>query len=195
MTDLAETLVEPESPGLAGRNLVTASHLMGLATAFFFLAFVFAFTYLRTLDGERLFRPKNVNAPTTLGAVIAVLFVAAAVAIRLALTDQRGGRPGVVRLKLGAALAFGLGALAAQIVEWATLGFGPNSGGYASVFVGWTGFEFLFAILALYWVETQFATALRQRDQPVIGLDALAYYWTFLAGLGVVAWIVLYTIT
>ena len=26
------------------------------------------------------------------------------------------------------------------MIEWTTLGFGPASGGYASVFIGWTAF-------------------------------------------------------
>ena len=49
-----------------------------------------------------------------------------------------------------------------QVVEWARLGFGPTGGGYASVFVGWTGFYFLFALIALLFVEVQFANAVRK---------------------------------
>jgi len=196
MSELAEPrAVEPEPPGLLGRNLVSAGHLMGHATAFFFLAFLFAYIYLRSLNGHGQFHPKGVEAPLGLGTVFAALLVASAVAVRLALADQNASRHGAARLKLALGLALGLAALAAQVAVWATVGFGPNSGGYASVFVGWTGFYFLFALLTLSWIEIQLATALRQRDLPLTGLDALAYYWAFLAGVGVLTWVVLYLIS
>jgi heme/copper-type cytochrome/quinol oxidase subunit 3 len=196
MTELAEpTGVEAEQRTLLGRNLVTAGHLMGHATAFFFLAFLFAYIYLRSLNGNGQFHPRGVNPPVVLGTVVAALLVASAAAIRLAFADQKANRHTAVRIELAAGLALGLGALAAQVALWATVGFGPNSGGYASVFVGWTGFYFVFVLLTLLWVETQLATALRYRDQVLAGLDALAYYWAFLAGVGVLTWVVLYLIT
>ena len=54
-----------------------------------------------------------------------------------------------------------------QIAEWLTIGFGPADGGYASVFVGWTGFYAAFVLLALVWIEIQLATTLRNRDAGV----------------------------
>jgi heme/copper-type cytochrome/quinol oxidase subunit 3 len=109
-----------------------------------------------------------------------------------------------------------------QVVEWFTVGFGPADGGYASVFFGWTAFNVLFVAGTLLWLENLLATAIRYRtisvgDMPAPGhasgdpgrlehdvadplsllrpgLEALSFYWTFLAGLGVLAWIVLYLI-
>ena len=52
-------------------------------------------------------------------------------------------------------------AIALQCVEYTTLGFGPASGAYASVFVGWTGFYALFALGGVYWLETQTASVWR----------------------------------
>ena len=43
-------VVEGEPPELLGRNLNSAAHLLASATAFFFLAFVFAYFYLRSLN-------------------------------------------------------------------------------------------------------------------------------------------------
>ena len=37
--------------------------------------------------------------------------------------------------------------------------------------------------------------ALRYRDHALTRLDALAYYWAFLAGIGVLTWIVLYLVS
>lgn len=186
---------ESEPPELLGRTLVTAGHLLASATAFFFLAFLFAYAYLRSLNSDGLWHPRHVHPPVALGTVIAVLLVASAVAVRLGLADQRGGRSGACRLKLAAGLALGVGALAVQVVEWATVGFGPADGGYASVFVGWTGFYFVFALLALYWLETQVATSIRHRGPALAGLDALSFFWAFLAGIGVLTWLVLYLVS
>ena len=38
-------VVEGEPPELLGRNLASAGHLLASATAFFFLAFLFAYFY------------------------------------------------------------------------------------------------------------------------------------------------------
>ena len=54
-------------------------------------------------------------------------------------------------------------AIVLQVIEWTTLGFGPASGGYASVFVGWTAFYAVFTLGCVYWIETQVATAWRRR--------------------------------
>jgi heme/copper-type cytochrome/quinol oxidase subunit 3 len=194
VSDRVEPL-EPEPPGLLGRTLVNVGHLMGHATAFFFLAFLFAYVYLRSLNGNGQFHPRGVEPPLALGTVAAALLVGSAAAVRLALAAKRRGQHAAARRRLAAGLTLGLCALATQVAVWATVDFGPNSGGYASVFVGWTGFYFVFALLTLCWVETQLATALRHPVLPLTGLDALAYYWAFLAGVGVLTWIVLYVVT
>jgi hypothetical protein len=43
-------VVESEPPEQLARNLSSAGHLLASATAFFFLAFVFAYFYLRSLN-------------------------------------------------------------------------------------------------------------------------------------------------
>ena len=108
-----------------------------------------------------------------------------------------------------------------QVVEWTTARLRPADGGYASVFFGWTAFYVLFLVGALFWLETSLATSIRYRgwapatrpsrrarpraipDRPGddirdpvslvrAGLEALSFYWGFLAGVGVLAWILLY---
>ena len=111
-------------------------------------------------------------------------------------------RPGV------ASLVFGLAAIAVQCVEFTVQKFGPTDGAYASVFCAWTGFYLLAALATMYWVETHLATELRARRRPADphgdikdpdrliapGLDAAVFYWGFLAGIGLLAWVVLYLI-
>jgi heme/copper-type cytochrome/quinol oxidase subunit 3 len=227
MTQLAahETVyevVEGEPPELMGRNLNSAAHLLASATAFFFLAFFFAYFYLRSLNNAGLWHPKHVTPSITLGTLVMALPVASAMLVRLGLSDQRAARRPEWRLKAAMGLAAGAAAIVLQVVEWVTVGFGPADGGYASVFFGWTAFNVLFVLGTLFWLENLLATAIRYRGVPIgghptpghasgdpgraghdvadplslmrPGLEALSFYWAFLAGLGVLAWIVLYLI-
>ena len=59
-----------------------------------------------------------------------------------------------------AALVLALLSIVLQVIAWTTLGFGPASGGYASVYVGWTAWYAVFTLACAYWIETQVATAL-----------------------------------
>ena len=214
-------VVEGEPPELMGRNLNSAAHLLASATAFFFLAFLFAYFYLRSLNSDHLWRPKHVDPSLTLGTLVMALTVASAVIVRLGLADHRAGRRPQWRLKGTVALAAGIVAVVLQVVEWTTAGFGPADGGYASVFVGWTAFNVFFVIGTLIWLENLLATAIRYRKiqsgapapgeasgdpgraghdiaDPLSlvrqGLEGLSFYWTFLAGLGVVAWVILFLV-
>jgi heme/copper-type cytochrome/quinol oxidase subunit 3 len=215
-------VVAGEPPELMGRNLTSAAHLVASATAFFFLAFFFAYFYLRSLNNAHLWQPKDVEPSITLGTLVMALTVLSAVLLRLGVADQRAGRRSEWRLKGAVAFGVGVGAIVLQVVEWFTVDFGPANGGYASVFFGWTAFNVLFIAGTLLWLENLLATAIRYRtisvgDTPAPGhasgdpgrlehdvadplsllrpgLEALSFYWTFLAGLGVLAWIVLYLI-
>ena len=215
------SIVEGEPPELMGRNLNSAAHLLSSAPAFFFLAFVFAYFYLRSLNNADLFRPKHVDPSMTLGTLVMALTVASALLVRLGVLDHRAARRQQWRLKGALALAAGLIAVVLQFVEWVSAGFGPADGGYASVFIGWTAFNVLFVLGTLFWLENLVATAFRYRRIPSgapapgeasgdagrlghdiadplslvrPGLESLSFYWAFLAGLGVLAWIVLYLI-
>jgi heme/copper-type cytochrome/quinol oxidase subunit 3 len=215
------SVVEQEPPELMGRNLASAGHMLASASAFFFLAFVFAYFYLRSLNNSNLWHPPHIAPSQAFGAAIMACTVISAVLVRLGVVDQRAGRRPQWRLKGAVALAFGLAAAVLQIVEWPSLSWGPTHGGYASVFYGWTAFNLLFIAGTLYWLESVVATAFRYRnvssDEPAPGhasgdphrhahdianplllirpgLEALSFFWSFLAGLGVLMWVVLYLI-
>jgi len=213
------SVVEREPPQVMGENLRLASRLWASATVFFFFAFLFAFFYLRSLNQQRLWRPKHVDPSTVLGTLGAVAIVLAAALLVHAARSHRAGRIGMWRIEGAAALAAIVAAVVLQIVEWSTLGFGPTDGGYASVYVGWTAFEVFFFVGLFYWVETTLATSLRYRnDVPrrfVVGeaagdphrsspdiedplslvpaqLRAVSFFAAVLAGIVAVSWIVLY---
>ena len=110
-----------------------------------------------------------------------------------------------------AALVLGLVAVALQCVEYTVQHFGPTDGAYASVFCAWTAFYAIAVLATMYWLETQVATELRARRVPghmldeetggdikdpdrliAPGLDACVFYWSYLAAIGAVAYVVLY---
>lgn len=214
-------VVEEEPPELLGRNLRSGGILAAGATAFFIFAFFFAYFYLRSLNSGGMWRPKHVDPSLSLGTLSAAALVVFAVLLRLGLADHRAGQRTEWRRKGAAALLAGVAAIGFQIAEWATQGFGPTDGGYASVYVGWTAFFVLFTAGTVFWLETVLATSLRYRKvtggapgpgeasgdpyrsagdiaDPLSlirpGLESLTSYATFLAALGVISWIVLYLV-
>ena len=150
-------------------------------------------------------------------------YAASAVLVRLGLADHRALRRDQWRLKGLVALLAGVAGLVLQVFAWTHQSFGPADGGFASVYFGWTAFLFLFVLCTLFWLEMTLATSLRYRGYVDAGRDVpaghasgdpgrlghdirdpislvraelvgLSFYWTFLAGIAVVSWIILYVI-
>jgi heme/copper-type cytochrome/quinol oxidase subunit 3 len=170
--------------------------LIGGVTVMLFLGFVFAYFYLRSLNNHGFWRPAGVEPPTAYGIAIAAALALSAVAFGYAARVAREDRAGWVAA-CGIALLLGLFACAAQGFEYAHLSFGPESGGYASVFFGWTAIYAVVTLLALYRVETLFAAGLRRRgraDAVPEGFVPAAAYWGLLAAIGILAWIILYLV-
>lgn len=214
--------VEHEPPELAGRNIRSGAHLWASATAFFFIGFLFAYFYLRSLNNGGMWRPKHVDPSLALGTVSTFCLVGAAAVVWLGLRQQRAGRRAEWRRSGGIGLVLCLAMLGLQIAEWATEGFGPTNGAYASVYVGWTGVLFIFVVGTAYWLETVLATAIRYRhlrpgEHPPAGhasgdphreahdiddplslvepqLAAISFYLQFMAGIAVITWIILYLV-
>jgi heme/copper-type cytochrome/quinol oxidase subunit 3 len=214
-------VVEEEPPELLGRNLVSGTYLLAGATAFFFIAFVFAYFYLRSLNNAGMWKPSGIDASIGWGTAITACYVLSALLTRLGLADHNAMRRDQWRLKGLAALLVGVVGLILQVIGWTHQGFGPADGGFASVYFGWTAFLFLFVFGTLIWLEMTVATSLRYRKiatgEPPAGhasgdphreahdirdplslvraeLVGLSFYWTFLAGIAVIAWIILYLI-
>jgi len=214
-------VVEQEPPELLGRNLISAGYLLAGATAFFFIAFVFAYFYLRALNNGGMWKPKGVDASVGWGTAVVACYVVSALLVRLGVADHRAMRRDRWRVKGLLALLVGVVGLVLQVIAWTHQGFGPSDGGFASVYFGWTAFLFLFVFVTLLWLEMTIATSLRYRKivtgAPPPGhasgdphrtahdisdplslvraeLVALSFYWTFLAGIAVVSWIILYLV-
>jgi heme/copper-type cytochrome/quinol oxidase subunit 3 len=213
-------ILEAEEPQLLARNLASAAHLFASATAMFFLGFLFAYFYLRSLNSNGLWHPKHVDPSLTLGTLSTAAWVLGAGVLWLGARDRRAERRSQWRVKGAAALALGVVAIVLQIVEWLTAGFARRRRLRQRLF-RLDGILVLFGAGAIFWLETTLATSIRYRKtttgSPAPGeasgdayraghdiadplslvrpsLDAVSFYWVYFAVLVVVAWIVLYLV-
>jgi heme/copper-type cytochrome/quinol oxidase subunit 3 len=150
----------PESVG--DRNLAMGTRLWVAAEAFMFLAFLFAYFYLRTINSNGQWHPHGQNPSTGLGTATLVCLVISCAAYAAARRARSAtGAPMVV------ALAAGLVALVLQIVQLVNPGFSPShAGGYGSVFVGFTAMYVIHLTGATFWLETLIARARREVPDP-----------------------------
>jgi heme/copper-type cytochrome/quinol oxidase subunit 3 len=197
--------IPPEPPDVGARALSVAARMLCGASTFFFLAFLFAYFYLRSINADHMWHPKHVNPNQGLGAAFIVCILASAALTIVAGRRMKAKSPGWLAPGI-AGVALGLVAVVLQCIEYTVQHFGPTNGGYASVFCAWSGFYLIAVLFTMYWLETQVATELRARRTPAArdgdikdpdqliapGLDAAVFYWSFLAGIGVVTYVTLY---
>jgi heme/copper-type cytochrome/quinol oxidase subunit 3 len=188
--------VPVEPPEVEMRVQRAGSYLLAGAIAFFFVAFLFAFLYLRALNNNGLWgggKPGHHVHPALTAGIVILVCVLASVALA-----QLGKRAAQWRLPAGGgALALGLVAVGVQCWQYSALGFGPGDGGYASVYLGWTGFFTIFAFGALLWLEAVLASAIRS---DVVGMKleadvaSFALVWTMLGFVEIAAFVLLFVV-
>ena len=158
-----ESLVaDPEDPAVLGRNLAVGARLLASAVVFLFMAFVFAFFYLRALNTNHDFHPAHTNPPTGWGVAILLCVLGSTAVFELARRALDDGRGSPWRIGASVALVLALAAVAVQCVEYYDLPFGAGDGGLASVFLGFTVVFGVFWRGAVYWIETLWAQSMRQ---------------------------------
>jgi heme/copper-type cytochrome/quinol oxidase subunit 3 len=190
----ASTFEEP--PELLPRTIWVGSRIVAAAEAFFFVAFLFAFFYLRALNSNNVWRgwPHHHPHPSkAFGITILICVVASAAVLRAGLRLQGlAWRPAAT-----AALGLGLAAVALQCAQFASLGFGPTDAGYGSVFVGWTGLVALAAFGTMLWLETVLAQSLRGSPDVAYlraSAEAVSFCWAVLALVEIAAFVLLYLV-
>jgi heme/copper-type cytochrome/quinol oxidase subunit 3 len=196
--------LEAEPANWQPRAIWVGGRLLCGSISFFFAAFVFAYFYLDALDVNHNWKIQPVHASKGLGVAIMALFVVGGVVYRLA-----AKRPEVDELVGGViAIVFSLGAIALQFFEYTRLDFGAASGGYASVFYGWTALYAIVALAGIYWIEIQVASywrVTRKGASPTevpttevallrAGIEASSFYWAYYVAIGFLAWVVLYVV-
>jgi hypothetical protein len=199
--------IEPEPPEWQPRAMWVGVRLLCGAASFFFVSFVFAAFYLRSLDLNHGWKIGHHVSPSIgLGVGIVASLIVSGVLMWLA-----SRRPSL-SLPLGAvALALALLAVVLQCIQYSVLGFGPGNGAYASVYIGWTSVYTVFMFGCIYWIETQIVGLWRLRRGDVTraveagvpapdtvladaNIRACSFFWTYYVLVGVVAFIILYVI-
>src|SRR5438270_3522598 len=187
--------IEPEPPEWQPRALWVSARLLAGAVSFFFVAFLFAYFYLRSIDSNHNWKIGAVNPSIGLGIAVVLCFVLSAAAFRLGAL-----RPADTLLAGVVAIVLALAAIVLQFVEYPIAHFGAASGGYASVFFGWTSLYAVCAVGCMYWIETQVASLSRARREglarPVAegvpaddvalmraGLEACSFFWAYYVAL------------
>jgi heme/copper-type cytochrome/quinol oxidase subunit 3 len=165
------------------------------ADALFFTAFFFAFFYLKALNNDQSWMSQWIFHPRRyIGGIIVVLLVVCAGLVVLgARTVARA--PATARLLFWLALLAGVVCVGFQIYEFKHLGFDPQLGhGYPSVFVGLKGALMVQVVGALFWLGTHVHQANPTGDSIARPASAVAFgnFMIFLAGVGLVAYLVLY---
>jgi heme/copper-type cytochrome/quinol oxidase subunit 3 len=197
--------IEPEPPEWQPRAIWVGGRLLCGAISFFFASFLFAFFYLKALDVNHSWKIGNVVPDGGIGVAIAALFLFSAVIYRLAARRTSGDSmaAGIIAVLMGVA------AVVLQFIQYIVLDFGASSGGYASVFFGWTATYSIAALMGLYWIEVQVASLwrvrregrLRATDVPTdegaliaAGVEASSFYWAYFVAIGVLAYVLLYLV-
>lgn len=181
------------------RSISVAAKMWCGAVAFFFAAFAFAYFYLKSLDPNHGWKlGKHVSPSGGLGVSILAAFLLSGIFLALA-----ARRPEDERSMGIAAIILALVGVGLQFLQYSVLGFGPSSGGYASVYFGWTAVYALAALWGIYWMETLIAASWRARRTESTeldvslhraGLGACSICWTFFVGIGVIMFVVLYLV-
>jgi heme/copper-type cytochrome/quinol oxidase subunit 3 len=166
---------------------------------------VFAYFYLRSINMDHMWRPAHIHPNQILGAAFILCVLGSAALTILAGARMKRRARNWTALAIGG-VVLGLAAVILQCVEYLAQNFGPTDGAYASVFCAWSAFYLIAVLATMYWLETQVATELRARRQPAPkdgdiknpdiliapGLDAAVFYWSFLAGIGLLTYVTLY---
>jgi heme/copper-type cytochrome/quinol oxidase subunit 3 len=198
VSDAAQLVVEiePEPVEVKERNNWTGTRLLVSSTVFLFVPFLFAYLYLASLNTSGLWRPNDLKAPVGWGLAIMLAVVVSAGILAWARSELARGRDSTSRWLSLAALLVGLAAVVLQVIEYTQIDFGPTDGGFASVFVGWTGLFAVVVLLTMIWLEMIVASAFRNGSHApgssAADLGDLGFYLTFLAGVGAVTFAFLY---
>src|SRR5271165_1122458 len=194
----APSTLQQEPAEWQPRALWANARLLCGAISFLFAAFLFGYFYLRSIDSHNDWIIGTVSPSVGMGSAIFGLYLVSAVLLRLGIHRSKDSdtlSTGII------AAILGLIAIALQCIQYTTMDFGPASGGYASIFIGWTSLYAVLALVGVVWIEIQMATLWRAArdgtsDDPVrqAGLEACSFYWAYFVAIGVLAFIVLYLV-
>jgi len=159
----------------------------------FFVAWWFAFFYLRAINSNQSWRPQGLEPPSK-GYGTVVLVLAIGMAFSYVIASGRPTRTLWFRIFTPVALVYAIATCLFQGYEMWHLGFGLTQGGYASVFAGLSGAWLIQVLFATAWLATIVTQARPNGDTLARRQPASSFGWIllFLAAIGVVNYILLY---
>lgn len=143
-------------------NISIGVRLICSGIGFLFMGFVFGFLYLRSVNSNGLWHPAHERPVQSWGIAVLLFTLLAAVIFDGARRQVVSGTESRWRSGSLAALALSVLVIVAQGMEYATIGFKTDGGGWAAVFWGWSLVQLLFWLGAVYWIETLVAQSLRR---------------------------------
>ena len=188
----------------------TGSRLAIGGLTFLFGAFVFAYFYLRSINSNGRWHGAGFIQPSVAtGTIIIALIVISAVINTLVLQRIKAGNKSAWVSGAVVSLVLGLAAVALMIIQLLFLPFWPGSSGYSSVFVGTYPVYLTVVLAVMIWLET---LVMRSRAFPAISfveqpptfteafavqrfqsnLSSFTVVWNYMAGVGVVFWVLFY---
>jgi heme/copper-type cytochrome/quinol oxidase subunit 3 len=183
------------SPEVDARVARVGTRIWIGADVFFFVAWFFAFFYLRALNNNYDWLPPGTTHPTRgIGAIILLLVIVSA-GLYWAGARVIATQPATARLFFWLALFAGILCFAVQIYEFRNLGFDPQmGGGYPSVFVGLKGAWLFQLVGALLWLATHIAQTYPSGDAMIRPKSVVTFgsFMVFLAAIALVSYVVLY---
>lgn len=189
---------------VSAQGVATADHeatklrvgmLLLIATDVVFVACLFvAYIYLHALNVESMWLPKGVHMPPMIqGTILAALIVVSAAAYGWADLGLRRGNQAQFRTGVVVAYLLWLAALIGQVWQLAHLGFMPGSGGFASAFIGLSGYHAVHlaigAVLGLMLVSRVLRGCYTHGQS--IGVEIIGYFWYWITVMAVVMWLLM----
>ena len=204
--------IEPEPREWQLRALWVGARMLCGAASFFFMAFLFAYFYLRSLDSEGRWQGSGFVHPSLwMGTTIMLLAVLSAGVHYFGLQRIKAGHKQTWQINGLVALGLGLAAVAMQVYQLVDLPFPPGSSGYSSVFTGFYPVFLVVQLSVLIWLEmllarARFIPALSFVEQPPTytetylvqrfqaSLSAFSTVWNYMAVMAIVFWLLFYAL-
>jgi cytochrome c oxidase subunit 3 len=158
--------------------------------AMLFASFFTAYFYLRFASPE--WPPPDFHVPAEETGINTAILIASSFTMHAALVSiRKGSRAGLVG-GLGLTLVLGLTFLGLQMMEYATIEFGPSGGIGPSSFFALTGLHGAHVGVGATLLAIAFVRSIRGHYSPRehLGLEVTGLYWHFVD----VVWIFLYTV-
>ncbi len=180
---------------LGHRLTITLSRLLIASGTFFFAPFFVAFAMLAFLNNNHMWRPAGVTHPSmALGTASVVLLAASGLAYLWAHAGLKSGMQSRASGGLLLALLLAIAAVVCYALTLGHMGFGFQSGGYASVFFGLT-FVYEVCLIGLcvflFGLANRTRLGLYTRDNAA-AVTAFAEFWWWFIVVGALAYLLLY---